>query len=136
MSLRPATLADLRALVPAGMHRRAWQAYQVQFERSHVWASEDDQGLAAVGGAYPDHDAGEFETWLHVRTHPRVRVKTLCLDVAIALNSIPEGWPVVAWVDSRVPKNLRFATFLGFKPFHFASDDRIAPSILKLIRKG
>lgn len=136
MRLRLATMEDLARLLPARLPRRHFQAYAVQLKRSAAIAAEDDLGVFAVGGLYPDEDACEQECWLHLRGNPRARVRDVLQAVLTVLEAAEDGWPVVAHVDAQSPRNLRFAAFLGFVTVQEVPATRIAPRSIKLVRSS
>lgn len=110
--VREARIFDIWRLSPA-MSRADLPRYGVQLARSQSFALIGDDGEAfAAGGLYVDATARERICWMLTADRPPAR--DLLTGVRMILDHSGPGFPLVAHVDMRVRRNVRFAEALGF----------------------
>lgn len=121
-TVRAATIGDLWALQPV-MRPADVAAYGVQLARSQTFALEGAGGLFAAGGIYLEADLRERVCWMLSVEKPPAR--DLLTGVRLICDHAGPGYPLAAYIDMRVRRNLRFAEALGF-----VSSARIGPPTL------
>ena len=130
-TVREATIDDLWALHPV-MRPVELGAYGRQLARSQSFVLERVGGVFAAGGIYLEAGMGERVCWMLVGAKPPAR--DLLTGVRMICDHAGPGYPLIAYVDMRQPRHLRFAEALGFVSSAAPGPHTLPASVVRMER--